>query len=198
MRAIAGIILSAGSSRRFGEDKLTQLVDGKILVAHVVEAALMAHLDEIVLVTRAGDEVIPSALPLAPRLRVVENLDHLEGMSSSLKCGLRALGDSIDAAMVLLGDEPEITPNQIQAMIQAYLVSGAQALRASYQGRVGHPVVLARALWPDLLLEEGDIGARRILEKTSGIEVVEVGGRAPIDVDTREDLAALRRRLSRM
>lgn len=197
MSCVGGIVLAAGSSIRFGEDKLTHSLDGKAIVAHIVEAALGAGLVEVVVVTRSVDDPVTAAIGERPRLRLVPNPDHLQGMSTSLRCGLRALHPSVDAAVVLLGDEPEITAELIATVADAYIASGARAMRTQYQDRVGHPVVLARELWPSLLSEEGDTGARRVLEEAEGVEAVEVGKRAPIDVDTRDDLAALRRRLSR-
>lgn len=197
MKNVAGIVLAAGSSSRFGGDKLAQVIAEKALVVHVVDAALDVDLVDVVVVIRQDDSRLPSILSRSARLRTVTNADHLEGISSSLRCGLRSLGDDVDAAVVLLGDEPEITAGTIRKVIDAYLNTGAPAVRASYGGRIGHPVLLDRRLWPEVLREKGDVGARRILDRNRAVEVVDVGGVRPIDVDFKEDLVAVRRRLSR-
>lgn len=197
MSRIAALILAAGSSTRFGGDKLTQPVGGKPLLSHVVDAALAASLVEVVVVTRSVDDPVMTAIDSRPRLRFVPNPDHRQGMFTSLRCGLRAMHPSVDAAVVLLGDEPEVTGERIRTIVDAYDASGAPAARTRYRDRVGHPVVLGRALWPALLLGQGDKGARDVLAETHGVEVVQIEEISPIDVDTKDDLTAVRQRLSR-
>jgi CTP:molybdopterin cytidylyltransferase MocA len=112
-----------------------------------------------------------------------------EGQAASLRCGVEALGD-VDAAVVVLGDQPRITAAAVSA-VAAVAAPGVIAARASYGGRAGHPVLLGRALLDRVGELRGDVGFRDLL---SGEEIreVEVGGLAdPVDIDTQEELARL-------
>lgn len=195
---VGAIVLAAGSARRFGSQKLTQQLAGKPLLTRVIEAALNTDIEELVVVVRPNDEEVFAVVPEDPRVKVRENANHESGMSSSLSCGLRSLDSSIEAALILLADEPEISPDQIAAVVAGFASPNVRAVRASYGGRPGHPVLLGRQLWPDVLLERGDIGARRVLERSPGVVVVQLERDRPVDVDTEEDLASLRKRSSRM
>jgi CTP:molybdopterin cytidylyltransferase MocA len=102
---------------------------------------------------------------------------------------VRALGD-VDAAVVVLGDQPRITAEAVAA-VAAAAAPDVVAARASYRGRAGHPVLLGRALLARVGELRGDVGFRHLLD---GVDVreVEVGGLAdPVDIDTREELARL-------
>jgi CTP:molybdopterin cytidylyltransferase MocA len=94
------------------------------------------------------------------------------------------------AALVLLGDQPEVRPEAIRAVIEA--PADAPVVRASYGGVPGHPVRLDRALWGDLAGGRGDAGARGLIAaRGERPALVEVGGVAPADIDTPEDYARL-------
>jgi len=112
-----------------------------------------------------------------------------EGQAASLRCAVAALGD-VDAAEVVLGDQPLITAGAVEAVARA-AEPGLAAARGSYRGRPGHPVLLGRALLARVGELRGDVGFRDLL---SGEDVreIEVGGLAdPVDIDTQEELARL-------
>ncbi len=91
---------------------------------------------------------------------------------------------------MLLGDQPEVRPEAIRAVIAA--AADAPVVRASYGGVPGHPVLLARSLWPELARGRGDAGARGLIAaRGERPALVEVGGAAPADIDTPEDYALL-------
>jgi CTP:molybdopterin cytidylyltransferase MocA len=137
----------------------------------------------VVVLGHAAEEIL-GAVDLQGAAPIVCE-DWSEGQAASLRAGIRAL-DGVDAAVVVLGDQPRITAEAVAAVAAA-----AGTARATYGGRPGHPVRLPRALLDRAGELHGDVGFREILE---GEEVrdVEVGGLAdPIDVDTREELAGL-------
>jgi len=114
---VAGIVLAAGSSRRMGHNKLIALVDGKPMVRHAVDAALAAGLDPVIVVIGYDTEAVRAALAGAA-VRLVQNDDHLEGISKSLRAGIGAVPNNCDGAMVLLGDMPSITLNVLLSFAQ--------------------------------------------------------------------------------
>jgi molybdenum cofactor cytidylyltransferase len=124
---------------------------------------------------------------------VVENPDFRNGLSTSLKCGLRALPEGRDGAIVLLGDMPAVTPALIEKLIAAFDPAEGRAICvATYQGKRGNPVLWARQFFPDMLQLEGDVGAKHLMANNSELVCeVEAADDAPlIDIDTPEALVA--------
>ena len=167
------------------------------MLRRVLDAALGSSLDEVIVVLGPEPGRIIRAFPVDPRLRAVVNPRFAAGQSTSLVAGLDAADEAAEAALVLLGDQPEISPAAIDAVIEAWRRSGAAIVQAGYEGGPGHPVLFARIVWPDLRASTGDQGARGFIERNRDMRtVVEVGGPRPEDLDTQEDLQRLLRRFS--
>ena len=157
---VAAILLAAGSSRRFGGEKLLVPWRGRPLYEHALDALLSSPgIGTTVVVVRPGFEPPPAH----PRCRVVVNPEHEEGMGSSLRAGVRAAPGDADAYLVALADMPRITPALIAELIARHGVSGKQITVPVHDGRRGHPVLLGRELREALLAIRGDVGAREIL-----------------------------------
>jgi molybdenum cofactor cytidylyltransferase len=180
------VVLAAGRATRFGAPKQLVEVDGLPLVAHAVRTAGAAGLAPVlVVVGHEGDAVAAAALR-GGEVQVVENPDHAAGQSTSLRVGLEAAaGTDAEVAVVLLADQPGIDPTLVRAVVAA--VGGAEAARARYDDGPGHPVALARSVWPRAAAVSGDRGARDLLRELEVVEVV-VAGAAPRDVDHPADL----------
>jgi len=160
---------------------------GRPLLQHVVDVAA-AELPSSVLVLGASADRVRSALELPAGVRVVVNPDAAEGQASSLRAGLAAMGSEVDAALVLLGDQPEVRAEAVRAVAGAH----GRFVRALYGGRPGHPVRLDRSVWPEVMALDGDAGAREVLRGNPHYLVeVEIGGDPPTDVDTPEDYERL-------
>jgi CTP:molybdopterin cytidylyltransferase MocA len=180
------IILAAGRGTRM-EGRVKQLLPlaGRPLLQHVVDAAAAAGLEEIVVVTGHAADEVEAALRLPPGARTVRNPAYAEGQAGSLAAGLAAVGPEAPAALVLLGDQPEVRPDAIRAV--GALAGVAPLARATYGGRPGHPVLIGRTLWAELAGARGDRGARGLLaSRAELVRAVEVGGTPPEDVDTPE------------
>ena len=189
---IAAIILAAGSASRMGRPK--QLLDwgGRPLVRVVAEHALAARLDRVLVVVGAAGDAVAAALAGLP-VELVENPAYAEGQSTSLRAGVAALGPHVDAALVLLGDQPLVTPAIVQRLIDEWRASGAAIVAPLYRGRRGNPVLFARSVFDELLGIQGDQGARAILAADPArIHPVRFDDDRPLaDIDTPEDYERL-------
>ena len=185
--AVSGLILGAGSARRMGRQKLLLPVDGSPLAQRAVDLA-DRELATSILVLGADAERVRAALRLPESVRAVMNERHAEGLASSLACGLAAMAPHVDAALVLLADQPELPGSAIRAMLSAAEDRAEAILRASYDGAPGHPVLLRREVWDAVAALRGDAGARALAaERPEIVGVVALPGPAPRDVDTPED-----------
>ena len=191
---VGGIILAAGAARRFGAQKLLAPLGGRPLLQHVIEAANASGLETIVLVVGADADAILAGVT-AGRARVVRNPDHASGQASSLHAGVRAFAADVDAALLMLGDVPGITPALLDALCAKQRETGAAAVMSRWSERRMPPALLHRGLWADVLALSGDIGMREALAGRSDVADVEVTSALGSldDVDTREDHARLSR-----
>jgi CTP:molybdopterin cytidylyltransferase MocA len=130
---VAAIVLAAGAGSRFGGPKQA------LLLPEVLNRVRESSADEIV--------VVAGAYPLETDARVVECPDWDLGPGASLRCGLAALGDEIEAAVVVLADGPDLSPAAIDRVVTAWREGAGQIVAASYGGDRGHPVVLDRGIW---------------------------------------------------
>jgi len=176
-----------------GEPKQLLPVHGRPLLETALAAACGSQLDEVVLVLGAHADDIRRSVRLG-RARVVVNADYVQGMSTSLKAGIAALGVDVGRAMVILGDQPDITAEVIDRLLEAQAVSALPAAALSFDGLLHPPVVLARELWGDIEALEGDVGCRALVRARPELVVAVAADRPgghPIDIDTREDFERL-------
>ena len=187
---IAGLVLAAGGARRFGSPKQLAELDGVPLLQHAIDAMLaVPSLDRVVVVLGAVAEEIAAAVKFASAEPVVCRAWE-EGMAASLRCGVAEIPEA-DWAVVALGDMPGVTPEAIEAVIGA-VGDDVDAVRATYGGEGGHPVVLSRALLDRVPSLRGDVGARDLLRDARVRPVEALHLARPDDVDTPEELEAMR------
>lgn len=184
---VGAVLLAAGQGRRFGpEPKLLARLDGKPLVRHAAQAALGSAARPVVVVLGAHAQGVRAALD-GLDLLFVGNPDFAAGLSTSLRAGLAALPEEIDAAIVLLGDMPRIEARHLNALIAAYAAADPRpsAVVPVHDGRRGNPVLLDhRRLSGALAALTGDHGAGPLLRRRD--DVLEIAGDAAVglDVDT--------------
>jgi molybdenum cofactor cytidylyltransferase len=156
MTDITGILLAAGSSRRFGADKLTQVLPNGEWVAVRACQNLMAGVDKVMAVVRPGNSDLVAALQAVGAEVVI--CPHAEqGMGVSLAFGVRAAQDA-DAWLVALADMPWLLPATIVKLSDS-LRSGASLVAPQWQRRRGHPVGFAKTWVAELMDLSGDMGA---------------------------------------
>ena len=187
---IAGCVLAAGGSARFGaETKQLAELDGRPLLEHVLATMARTDLDRVVVVLGAEAERIQADVQLHGAEPVVcERWE--DGQSASLASGLAAVEDA-EAVVVVLGDQPGLAPEAVARVLDARR-PGEGAVRATYEGQPGHPVVLERAQIAAVRDATGDVGARNVIMRgLREIACDDLGGGQ--DVDTPDQLAGLRR-----
>lgn len=192
---VAAIVLAAGTSSRLGQPKQLIPIAGRPALAYTLDALRQSSLDTIVLVLGHAADEIAAALDLAG-VHVVTNEKFADGQSTSVIAGIKALGDEVGAALMVVGDQPMLDPRVVEAVIGAYRHTGGPFVVPVYDGEWGNPVLLARATWPLIEHLKGDTGARPILRKHMDMVLeVPVPGALPDDIDTPEDYQRLRARM---
>jgi nicotine blue oxidoreductase len=185
---VAGLVLAAGGSTRFGSPKQLALFRGRPLVEWPLTALADAGIEPRVLVLGAEADTIESGVELAG-VRVVRCSDWEEGQSASLRAGVRAIEDTdAEAIVVVLGDEPLLTAEAVRSVVAAR--GTAPAVRATYNGTPVHPTLIERDLWAQLLALRGDHGAAGVIGESGFTAVACDDLASPADIDTPEDLNA--------
>lgn len=194
---VAAVVLAAGESRRMeGSNKLLEEVGGAPLVRAAAAAAAASEADPVIVVTGHDGAGVERALD-GLGVRTVANPNYVEGLSSSLRAGLRAVPEGHDGAVVLLGDMPAVDAGLLDRMLAAFdPVEGRAIVAAAHGGRRGNPVLFARQFFADIDGISGDAGAKAVVEANEeSVFEVESATDAPlVDLDTRGELEAWRRR----
>lgn len=185
---MGAVVLAAGGSQRFGRCKQLMRLHGKPLLQHALDSALNTGVDEIVLVLGADAEAILKEVEIG-RARVVRNDRPEEGMSRSLKIGLAALSPDTEGALIVLGDQPFVSSEAMETLIDTFRKTHPAAVLPTYNGFRGNPVLLSRSLFDEMQKVEGDIGCRALFGNHPD-QIVKVAVDDPgviIDIDTPED-----------
>ena len=187
---IAVLILAAGQSRRMGPvNKLLAEIDGKPMVARVVEIVRASTAGPVTIVT--GHEAVRVRAALPGNLAFVHNPDYAAGLSTSLKAGISALPADIDGVLVCLGDMPRISPAMIDRLIAAFdPVEGREICVPTHKGKRGNPVLWGKRFLPEMAALAGDVGAKHLIgthaDLVAEVEIEEDG--VLIDIDTPDAL----------
>ena len=192
---ISAVLLAAGLSRRMGRNKLLLPLGGRTLLEHSLQALLDSAAGEtVVVIGHEADRVRP-LLGRYP-VRVVENPDYAQGMSTSLRAGVAAVSPQAVAVLIALADQPLVGRQDIDRLIEAYRRTGKKIVVPSVGDRRGNPVLLDLSLRPEIERLTGDTGGRHILHShPDDIEPVPMPtGGSLFDVDTADDYRALQDR----
>ena len=180
---VAAVVLAAGASTRFGSPKQLARLGDRTMLESVIEVARAATLRPIVAVVAPGIAVPADVVP-------VVNTHPAAGLSRSLRMGIAALSEDVDAAVILLGDQPTLSANTVRAVMGA-APGDRPVVAARADGRLGPPVLLMRGAFGLASGATGDEGLRSILiDHPELVTPVDIGEHVP-DVDTPADLGAL-------
>jgi molybdenum cofactor cytidylyltransferase len=184
---VVALLLAAGGSRRMGHPKQLLEWEGASLVRRAAEAALASRCREVLVVLGAHAEEVSAELD-GLGVRTCVNLDWREGIASSLRTGVAALGDGAEAVLVLLADQPEVDSTLLDRLIAAREASGLGLAASWYAGVVGAPALFSRRYFPELSSLSGDRGARALLEEHRDDCALVAAPEAALDLDTPADL----------
>ncbi len=188
MPRTAGLVLAAGASRRLGQPKQLLGFGSGTLLGHVLDVARACAFDQLACVLGGAAPGVRAAVDLSG-VDVVENRAFGEGCSSSIAAALPALAGA-DVLVLLLGDQPGVTPRTVAALLAGRGDAPLAACR--YDDGRGHPLAFARCTFADLAALHGDKGVWKLLDRRAGdVTDVRVPGPVPRDVDTWEDYEAL-------
>ena len=168
---VAGVLLAAGASERMGKTKQLLPAGEGILLERVLTETLKSDLDRVVLVLGHQAGEIRSALGQTlehPKLKVIENTQYHQGISSSIIAGLVEVESTYDHVMILLGDIPHVDSEIINHVRHQYLCSGLPVGAVKIGTKKSHPVIFSRELYGELHRLEGDVGGRPLLDKYAG------------------------------
>ncbi len=175
-------------------NKLLADAGGQPIIRRVTEAVLASSAAPVVVVTgHMRDEIAAAVAGLA--VETVHNNAYADGLSGSLAAGIAALPASIDGALIVLGDMPDIGPQVLDRLIAAFAPKEGRSICVPVRGgRRGNPVLWAKAFFSELRQVKGDTGARHLIgDHADEVVEVEIDGEAIFtDLDTPEALAAWR------
>lgn len=192
---ISALVLAAGESKRMGQPKMLLPWGSGTVIQQVVSVLQDAGIEDILVVTGAERDALDTQLAQIGEVHTVFNTKYAENdMLGSVQCGLAAMRPGTRAALICLGDQPQVRAGSVRVILEAFAASGAPLIVPSYQMRRGHPWLVARALWPELLKLEAPVTARDFLQAHSReIEYVEVNSHTILeDLDTPEDYSKLK------
>ncbi|RNI30593.1 nucleotidyltransferase family protein [Rufibacter latericius] len=193
------IILAAGSSSRLGQAKQQLLFQGQTLLQRSIQAAVKAEGSPVIVVLGANAEAILPQLQF-PETHLVTNPDWQEGMASSIRAGLNHLlsvAPQSSGALFMLCDQPFVSTNLLDALVQRQKKSGKNIVACSYQETLGAPVLFTKRFFSELLLLNGQEGAKKLLSIYRKEVASLLFPEGAIDIDTAEDYAALKQSQSK-
>ncbi len=185
---IDAIVLAAGRSRRMGTQKLLLPFAGQTVIGHVVDQALAGQVRRVIAV--AADEHGPVASALSnKRVGLVVNPDVEGEMLSSVRVGLRALSADASAALIVLGDQPSLRGERVRRLIDSFETGNNGIVAPIYNGKRGHPLLIAARYFAELQTCYDDVGLRGLLTAHSGYigEVAVTDSGLLADMDYPED-----------
>ena len=186
---ISAVVLAAGRAERMGEQKLLLPLHDKPVLQWVLESALSSRLQEVTCVVR-DLKLVRQRITLAhDRLHWLVNYAADRGQSTSVIAGLWAIEPRSDGALFLVGDQPLVKNDLINALIERFQQSSALIVAPSFRGQARNPVLFRRELFPELLKLKGDRGGRLLIQKYKArTDLVDWQQETPfMDIDLRED-----------
>ncbi|MBZ6493624.1 nucleotidyltransferase family protein [Natrinema longum] len=190
--AVAGLLLAAGTSSRFGnENKLLATLEGEPIVRQAARTLVRSGVEPVVVVLGHEADRVGDAIEGLP-VETAVNEAYDTGQASSLRTGIRAIRGrdrEYDAAVIALGDMPFVAPSTVDSLVSAYAADAGDALAAAFDGERGNPVLFDERFFDALADVDGDIGGREILRESDASALVPVddpGVRR--DIDSPDDL----------
>jgi molybdenum cofactor cytidylyltransferase len=190
--AVSAILLAAGESRRMGQPKLILPWGDTTVLGKVVTTFVAAGLEDILVVTGGAyaqvGQLVTQLAKMYP-VRSIQNPEYADGgMLSSIQTGLAELGADVRAALIGLGDQPQVREETIRCICKTFTMTDSPLVIPSFQDRRGHPWLVARSLWPEFLALPITSTPREFLGKHARqIAYVPADESTLKDLDTQEE-----------
>jgi molybdenum cofactor cytidylyltransferase len=187
---VTGLVLAAGGSSRLGQPKQLLAYRGTTLLDWVLGTARACRFDQLLVALGGAEDAVREAVDLE-EAEVVVNQQFGTGCSSSIAAALGAVDPRCDVLVLLLGDQPGVTPAAVRALLAGR--GDAPLAVCRYEDGRGHPFAFGATMFGDLAELHGDKAVWKLLERRPGdVAEVPVPGPVPLDVDTWEDYEAVR------
>ncbi len=188
MLRISALLLGAGESKRMGFDKLTLPWRGKTVFEYCLDNLLRSDVKEVIVVINNKGKS-ESIMAKGPKVKITINPDFKEGMSSSIRRGLKRIDRRSHGILIALGDQPLLKTRTINSLIHAFSLKGGGIIVPCFKGKRGNPVIFHRRFERELLGLRGDTGGRSIVEKhPDEVTTVRVRSAGILkDIDTWKD-----------
>jgi molybdenum cofactor cytidylyltransferase len=186
---ISAILLAAGQSKRMGQPKMLLPWGGSTVIEQVITTFLKAGVEDLIVVTGGAREQVESVISPYP-VRNAYNNDYATGeMLSSIQCALRVIHAESEATLIGLGDQPQIQEGSVRLICETYRDHASPLIVPSFQMRRGHPWLVARPLWNEILALRPSESPRDFLNRHADeIRYVSVDSPSVLaDLDTPED-----------
>jgi molybdenum cofactor cytidylyltransferase len=189
---VTGLVLAAGGSKRLGQPKQLLPYGSATLLDHVLDTARSCRFDQLVCAIGGEADAIRGGVTF-DGIEVVENRQFGEGCSSSIAAGLGAADARCDVLVLMLGDQPGVTAENVAALLAGR--GDAPIAACGYSDGRGHPLAFSSRLFPELRTLHGDKAVWKLLDSHADEAVdVPIGDAIPPDVDTWQDYRALQAR----
>jgi len=185
---VSAILLAAGESKRMGEPKQLMPLGQSTILEQAINNLLNSAVNEIIVVLGHRAEEMIKTIAAKP-VKIAINPDYWQGMSTSIIAGLNLIDSQAQAVMLALGDQPSVSSQIINQLIEEFYHHDKGIIIPTYQGKRGHPIIFAIKYKQKLLELTGDIGARQIIkDHPQDILEVAVDSESVIsDIDTKND-----------
>lgn len=195
-KAVAAVVLAAGSSTRMGQNKLFLDIGGETLVRRAVRAAVLARLAPVIVVLGHEAERVRAELAGLPCLPVV-NPDHARGVGTSLQAGVARAASEAPALVVVLADMPFVTASMLETLVERYRAGGAPLVVSRYGEVEAPPNLFDRSLFAELLETDAERCAKQVVRRHKHeAAVVAWPERALRDIDVPADYEEVRAHLA--
>jgi molybdenum cofactor cytidylyltransferase len=187
--ALAGVVLAAGESRRMGTPKQLLPFGERTILERVVDTLLTAGVGQVIVVLGHLADRVRSVLADRP-VQAVVNEAYRQGMLTSVKCGVQAIGTDHNAVLFALGDQPQIDSAVVREVIGAYRTGDAGIVIPRYHGKKGHPIIINLSRYREAIIELPDsVGLNTLVQEyADDVRLIDVATEDIIhDIDVPED-----------
>jgi molybdenum cofactor cytidylyltransferase len=183
---IAAILLAAGGSLRLGQPKQLLIYKNEFLINYIIGQIEKGGITDINVILGSHFSEIENQIGFR-NVKLFNNPDWKEGISSSIRTGVRNLDQNIQSAIFFIVDQPFLEANLVQKILEKQIVSKSKIIAVKVGEVITHPVLFRRELFPKLLDLNGDIGGKSLFKKYIPDVVVWDNKKLLIDIDTKED-----------